>query len=92
MYITISRNETVALEGSVSAGGVSSSTSVQGNTAGDRGDGLYVKIANRTPTGVVGITVVDFDSDSIYYNAKSNGTLTPGDGASHRCTYNAGCY
>jgi len=91
LYIDLSKNEDVVIAGSIASSTAASSTDISTNTASDKGDAVYVKINNKTPTGTVTITTVDFGTDDLYSDTKNNTTLTPGDGASLSCTHNAGC-
>jgi len=91
LYIDIGKNEDIVLTGSIPSGGTASSTTVSSNAASDLGDGIYIKISNKTPSGTLTVTTVDFDTDDVYHDTRSDGTVSPGDGASLSCTHNDGC-
>ena len=92
LYINIGRNEEVWLEGSIGSASAASSASVKNNSAGDQGDGVYIKIGNHAASGILEADVVDFDTDEVFHNTRSNGTLSPGDGATVSCDFSSGCY
>ena len=86
-YFDLSTSETV----SIVATSPSAPSQLHGNSAGNRGDAIFVKLANKSPSPVLEVVSADFDLDTVRVDAASDQTLTPGNGASLECTYSDGC-